>query len=208
MARTALLICNGELPSRRLTRSLASGVDLIVAADGGANGALKYRIRPTVIIGDLDSISDLARKYFASSSILRVSRQDNTDLEKALDYLLTASVRTVTIVGATGRRVDFTLGNLAAVWKYTQRLDISFRGDGWFAVPIRSSRSVKAPRGSTVSLIPFGVCRGITLKGLLYPLTNATMRVGDIAVSNVVVRSSFTVTVRQGKIMAFVLDKA
>ena len=66
---------------------------------------------------------------------------------------------------------------------------------------------MKTRVGTTVSLIPYGDCSGITLKGLRYPLKNATMRVGEIGASNVVRRSPFTVVVKRGKMLLILLDK-
>lgn len=202
----ALLICNGESPSRKLGRRLARDADIIVAADGGANAARILGVHPHVIIGDLDSLRPSTRKHFVSSQIIRIARQDNTDLEKALDFLLSRKVHDVIIVGATGRRLDFTLGNLSVLWKYIGMMRIVVKGDGWQAIPLRGKFTDKAARDIVVSLIPFGRCSGITLRGLKYPLTNAAMGTGEIGVSNVVVRSSFSVEVRRGKMLLLILD--
>ena len=202
---SALLICNGEPPPRSLARRLASQVDLIVAADGGANTARRHGIRPHVIIGDLDSIRPASRRSFASSSIIRVKRQDNTDLEKALDYLRARNVAKVSILGTTGKRIDFTFANLSVIWNYASSMQLTLVGDGWYAIPVILRKTISARPGTTVSLIPFGPCSGITLKGLKYPLTGATMKVGEIGVSNVVSRSPFSVTVRKGKMFVFVM---
>lgn len=200
-----MLICNGEPPPRTLARRYASRADLIVAADGGANTALRHGIRPHVIIGDLDSITPASRKFFASSLIIQVKRQDNTDLEKALDYLKARKIKEASILGATGRRIDFTLANLSSIWNYASAMRLTVIGDGWYAVPVVSRTTIAAKPGTTVSLIPFGRCTGITLKGLKYPLSEATMNVGDIGVSNVVSRSPFSVTVRRGKMLLFIM---
>jgi thiamine pyrophosphokinase len=161
-----------------------------------------------VIIGDLDSIPSSTLRFFPSSTIIRVKRQDNTDLEKALDYLCARKVSSATVLGATGRRVDFTLGNLSVIWKYTPSIKLAFAGDGWRAMPVESGVGIAAKRGTTVSLIPFGPCSGITLKGLQFPLTNATMNVGEIGVSNVVKRSPFSVTVQRGNMLLCLVDRA
>jgi len=200
-----LLLCNGEPPSRPLLRRLAASADMIVAADGGANAALRSGIRPDVIIGDLDSILHRTRKRLGDSRVIRLRRQDNTDLEKALDFISASSPGHVAIAGATGGRIDFTLGNLSVFWNYTRRLSMTFVGDGWHAFPVGRRRSVEAPRGTTVSLIPFGNCAGITLRGLRYTLTDAPMRIGEIGVSNVVKRSPFSVSVRRGKMLLVIL---
>lgn len=202
-----LLLCNGEPPSRSLLRALAAQADLIVAADGGANTARECGITPDFIIGDLDSIRPATKRRFRTSIILHVSRQDNTDLEKSLDFLAASGHGSVTVLGATGRRLDFTLGNLSVIWNYTAFLNITFRGDGWRAMPVGKSLVRAAPAGTVVSLIPFGNCDGVTLRGLRYPLKNAPMHVGEIGVSNVVRSSPFAVKVTRGNMLLVILEK-
>jgi thiamine pyrophosphokinase len=206
MKKSALVICNGEPPSKKLARELAKESDMIVAADGGANVARLLGIKPDVIIGDLDSITRSTKRFFSTSMLVKVTRQDNTDLEKALDFLVEQKVNAATILAATGKRVDHTLGNLFVAWNYQKHCQLRFIGDGWTAMPIGRGMTVSARKGATVSLIPFGVCSGITLRGLKFPLTNATMKVGEIGVSNVVMKSSFTVTVKKGNMLVMILD--
>jgi thiamine pyrophosphokinase len=231
MPAYSLLLCNGEPPSRAFARRLAVRAGLIVAADGGANVARRFGIRPDVIVGDLDSIkpdtmrlfspieqnSGLAmmsrRKFLDSSTresgsqndkyaeVVHVTRQDNTDLEKALDVLVERKTKRVIILAATGKRIDHMLGNLSVLWNYTNAMDITLAGDGWVAFPVGRMKRVQAKRGTTVSLIPFGICSGITLRGLQYPLTKATMHVGEIGLSNVVIASPFTVHVKKGNML-------
>ncbi len=203
-----LLIANGEPPSRTLARGLAHRLGYVVAADGGANTARRFGIRPDVIIGDLDSITNATRRHFAASTLLHVARQDNTDLEKALDYLAARGTKRVIIIGITGNRIDFTLGNLAVLWNYTSFLAPVVVGDGWYLVLVGRGQQYRARIGTTVSLIPFGQCDGITLRGLRYPLTNATMKIGEIGVSNVVEKSPFTVKIQRGKMMMVVFEDA
>jgi len=203
----AFLLCNGEPPSRALVRQLASASGYVVAADGGANIARRFGIRPRVIIGDLDSISAATRKRFRASLLLRLRGQDNTDLEKALDFIVAQGFRKVVIAGVTGKRIDFTLANLSVLWQYVRRLEIEIVGDGWRALPVRRKITVRARRGTTVSVIPFGQCRGVTLRGLRYPLRNATLRVGEVGVSNVVADSPFSVRVGCGKLLVLILKQ-
>jgi thiamine pyrophosphokinase len=207
MARTALLICNGDPPSRALARRVARVSNWIVAADGGATAACVLGLIPDVIIGDLDSLSRETRRVCRTSLVLQLRRQDNTDLEKALDFLAASRARSVTILGATGKRIDFTLGNFSVLWKYSSLMDLRFAGEGWYALPVGKKRTLRAPRGTTVSLIPFGPCEGITLHGLQYSLTNSSMRVGETGLSNVVVKSPFTVQVRRGAMLLLVLQE-
>ncbi len=202
----ALLICNGEAPPRALARRLARRVDLIVAADGGANVARALGITPHIVIGDLDSVLPATRRHFASSLFLRIPRQDNTDFEKALDYLAERDIREVVVIAATGRRFDYTLANAALLWLYARRFVFTLVGDGWRALPAARVNTIASPPGTTVSLVPFGAVSGITLAGLQYPLRNGTLRIGQVAVSNIVVRSPFSVHVGKGNLLIIVQD--
>jgi thiamine pyrophosphokinase len=201
-----LLICNGEPPSRVLAHALAERSDFIVAADGGANIARAVGLLPDFVVGDLDSITQETRRHFAGVQVLHVTRQDNTDLEKALDVIADEGECEVTILGATGNRLDFTLANLSVLWNYTRRVHWNVRGDGWRAFPVVGRTVIDAPRGATVSLVPFGPCSGITLRGMRYPLRNAAMKIGKVGVSNVVASKPCTVEVKKGKMLVILFE--
>ena len=163
----ALILCNGDPPSRSLASRIASAADMVIAADGGANIARQLRLRPDVILGDLDSISPATRRFFRTTPFLKISRQDSTDLEKALTYAQQQGIARVTILGSTGRRIDFTFGNMAVLWNYARRMEITVAGDGWLAKPVVGHLDLRVRKGCVVILIPFGPCSGITLRGLL-----------------------------------------
>jgi thiamine pyrophosphokinase len=201
----ALLLCNGEPPEGRLARKLARMCTLRVAADGGANIALAIGVRPDVIIGDLDSVRPSTVCTLSESRIIRVRRQDNTDVEKALDFLGEEGFRNILLMGTTGRRIDMTLANLSIIWRYAPRMNLMIVGTGWHAVPVHGSRRLRAPVGTTVSLLPATPCHGVTLRGLRYPLTDGSLTTGEVAVSNVVTRPSFSVVITRGKALVIVL---
>jgi thiamine pyrophosphokinase len=203
---TALIICSGAAPPRAFVRRCGRAVDIVIAADGGADTARQCGVRPDVIIGDFDSVNPSTLRRFSTSTILHVPRQDTTDLEKALEYAVARGIDRAVIIGADGNRIDFTLGNLTVFWKYGKRIALECAGPGWRALPVGRSTTMKAGRGTIVSLIPFGTCHGITLRGLQYPLTNATMRNGETGISNVVRRSPFRVSLRRGNMLMVMLD--
>jgi thiamine pyrophosphokinase len=203
---TALLLCNGERPHPPTVRRLARQSSVVVAADGGANNATALGLTPDVIIGDLDSVRPATLRTFRNSRVIRVRRQDNTDLEKALDYLLAEGVRRVFVLGSTGKRLDMTLANLTVLWRYLNAMEIIIVGAGWYAVPVIGQFKTAAKAGTMVSLLPFTPCKGVTLRGLQYPLTNASWKAGDVAVSNVVKRKMFSVNIRKGRALLIVLE--
>ena len=203
----AFLLCNGEPPSKKLCTHLLHDSRLFIAADGGANAARAMGLRPDVIIGDFDSISSATKTFFNTALILHVGRQDNTDMEKALDFCVDQHLSRVIVAGVTGGRIDMTLGNMSALWKYVGRLDLVVCGDGWVGFPVVGLARIAVRPGATVSLIPFGEIRGVSLKGLKYSLNGATLKPGDVAVSNTATGHGFSVDVARGKVLVIVFDE-
>ena len=201
----ALLLCNGEPPRRALAQRLARSCDLLVAADGGANSAAGLGLVPDIIIGDLDSVKPSTLRLFSGADVVRVTRQDNTDMEKALDHLRAGNVRRVILMGATGRRIDMTMANLAVLGRYVPAMEITVAGVDWYAVPVQGHRRMYARAGTTLSILPYGTCRGVTLRGLRYSLTNASLGVGEVGVSNVVKREHCGITIGRGRALVVVL---
>jgi thiamine pyrophosphokinase len=205
-ARRALILCNGEPPSRALLRRWLRLCDILIAIDGGADIARRCAVAPHIILGDLDSIQRATRAHFRSKTFVGLPRQDNTDFEKALDFTVARGFEQVVVLGAAGKRIDFTLANFASIWNYTSSLDLILVGPGWIAMPVVGVRQFRARRGAIVSLIPFGNCHGVTLHGLRYPLKDASLRLGARGISNLVHRSPFTVRVRQGKLLLILIS--
>ncbi|MCH7973671.1 MAG: thiamine diphosphokinase, partial [Bacteroidetes bacterium] len=55
--KKCIIIANGKCPKKsELKYFVEQGYSTIICADGGANSALKLKINPDYIIGDLDSI--------------------------------------------------------------------------------------------------------------------------------------------------------
>ncbi len=208
MVRNAVIFLNGEPPSRVLARNLARESDLIVAADGGANYLRSLGLKPDLIVGDLDSIRPATQKSFPTSRLIHLPDQDQTDLEKTLDVLKKQKIKRVSLLGATGKRIDFTLGNLVTIWKYHRSMEIEIFGNGWQAFPLKTRNRFVADVGSVVSLIPYGEVRGVTLRGLKHPLTRATLSKNSAAVSNEVVSSPFSVTLKSGNLLLLLLDRS
>ena len=120
--RDWLIIANGEpLPKSQL-KALAKN-KLIVVLDGAFN-QLKALLAPDVVLGDFDSIDrDLYVSLQNSQKplLFHTPDQDATDLEKALQYVITFKPKAIQICQATGLRLDHTLYNLRLLKKFHQR---------------------------------------------------------------------------------------
>lgn len=198
----ALLICNGEQPTKWL-KKLAKEADFILAADGGANAALKAGISPDAVIGDLDSASEKARKVFQNIPFIHVKRQDNTDFEKALDWLTSQKFDECLIVGATGKRMDFTIGNFLSVYPYLSRINLIFKGADWSIYPLIKSMEFSATKGARMSIIPLSDCHNLSLKGVKYRLKNVDWKLGQTGLSNIISAAKSAVTFDSGYLLLY-----
>ncbi len=201
----ALLVLNGEPPSKALIRRLAARTDLVVAADGGANSLQRCGVTPDYVVGDLDSILPSTKRGIPADRFVRVPDPNRTDFEKSLRFLVRKGVTAASVTGMVGGRIDFTLANFAAIWKYVPKMELGFFGDDWSAFPVKKTLHLSVPVHSTVSLIPFGRCSGITLKGFRYPLNNATLNFESKGSSNLTTASAPTIRLKRGKLLAVVL---
>lgn len=201
----ALLICNGEKPGAWL-KKWAKEADFILAADGGADNALAAHITPDAVIGDLDSASPRARKAFAEVPFIHVKRQDNTDFEKALDWLTLQKFDECIIAGATGGRLDFTLGNFLSVYPYLKQMNIVFKAQGCSIYPLIKGIKFSARKGARMSIIPLTPCKNITLKGVQYRLNGADWQFGQTGISNVITAQKTEVLFDSGYMLMYLED--
>ncbi|MGA7161314.1 MAG: thiamine diphosphokinase [Bacteroidota bacterium] len=204
--REALVICNGEVPSKKAMLQLLRGKPFIVCADGGANKARTLGILPDLIIGDLDSISLVTRRFFPNVETLRVKSQYSTDLEKALDYLVKHRYQTASVVGALGGRPDHSFANFSIFKKYHNRIGLLF-SDSLCNIQIIDKKIVFESRiGTVISLMPLGRCVGITTAGLEFPLVNESLELGiREGTSNKVISSPVKISVKKGSLLLFVV---
>jgi thiamine pyrophosphokinase len=187
--RHALVLADGRVdPPDALERSWpgwSDGIELVVAADGGARQAALLGRRIDRWVGDGDSIDPDELDRLAAAGV-RIDRapvdKDETDTELAVLAALAADPGRITILGALGgARLDHELGN---VWLLAHpdlagrdavlldaRTRIRLAGPG----PVDLGGAV----GDLVSLLPFdGDAHDVTTHGLRYPLAGEPLRAG------------------------------
>ena len=166
----------------------------IIAADGGANYLKEWDVKPEMIVGDMDSVEDLAYwEGLSDVEIKRLEDQNSTDLEKILDCVETERYFAF---GFSGDRFDHTLEILHVLDKYEDK-DIVFFVGGDVIWRLPEQTKLKLPVGSRLSLYP--LCE-VTASGsgLKYPFENLTFKQGtQIGTSNEVIEEC--VTIEQNK---------
>lgn len=202
--KNLLIIANGQSENKTFIKTCTKEADFILALDGGADTALKAGIMPSLVIGDLDSISQNAKNKVGKEKLLKVSRQDNTDLEKGLDFARYFKVPNITIICAQGGRLDFTLSNFSSVFNYIDKAEIIFKTSSCDIYPIKKSTKFTCKKGAKVSLVPMGTTKNLTLKNLKYTLENATFKIGQTAASNIALKDTFEVSFTKGQLLVII----
>ena len=179
--KKCIILANGKPPKKSIiTFFQKKEFETLICADGGANSALKMKLVPDFIIGDLDSISSEALNKFKSlSRIIKLKRQNDTDVEKCLKFAIKKNYTESLLVGVTCNRLDHTFCNLGIVLKFFPQINISLIAEDSFLKPYRGSVKLKTYPGETISFYGFDRKTKIISKGLKYPLKNIPLPFGE-----------------------------
>ena len=202
-----LIFANGILPNHEKARALLKEDDFILCADGGTHHALALSIHPSLVVGDLDSLTDDGKKKIEEEGIkiIRYPRDKNeTDLELAIDHALDQKPTSIVILGGLGNRLDQTIGNLALLSSSRlAAMDIRL-DDGLEEAFFCRGRSVlHGMKGDLVSLQPWGkAVEGITTAGLKWPLNNETLYPDRTrGISNELLSTTATISLSSGLLL-------
>lgn len=142
----------------------------LVAADGAADTALGLGHTPLAVIGDLDSVSDKARRILGPDRIIETPDQMRTDFDKALDVI---AAPLVLGVGFMGGRLDHELACYNALVRMPNRTCILVgEEDLCFHVPDRFE--IALPAGTRFSLFPMAKLVA-SCSGVLWPVNGLEM---------------------------------
>ncbi|MDN4754246.1 thiamine diphosphokinase [Porphyromonadaceae bacterium W3.11] len=112
------IIANGDLRLNSTISMLLDNVPHIIVCDGATSSFLALcSRRPDVIIGDGDSVDDRDLERIGMK-FTWIPDQETNDLTKAVTYALQKGWNQICILGASGRREDHTLGNIALLAEY------------------------------------------------------------------------------------------
>ena len=204
----AAIFLNGAPDPERLIQTVADRADFVVAADGGARYALAAGVLPDLIVGDMDSLgNDLAREMEARGAELErhPTRKDKMDGHLAVFAARERGATAAEFVCATGGKLGavFAVPHILLAAERQGLCSSGVAGWGRMFVVEAGSRTVKGALGDSVSIFPLaGPATGVTLKGMGYPLTNATLEPGDtLGFHNELVGGEARVSVESGALL-------
>ena len=166
--------------------------DFCIAADSGMNFFYRTGLKPEWIIGDFDSASGEALEYFKGQTDISWIKlnpvKDDTDTESAIRKAIALGAEKITLLGATGTRIDHMLGNI-------ELLGIGLQNH----IPIQIVDERNRVR-MIDSVIPYTkVVKGLTLTGFKYPLDRYDLKgFCSLGVSNEIIEASATIKFEQG----------
>ncbi len=199
--KKCIILANGKPPRKSvITFFQKNGLDTLLCADGGADSALRLGLTPDYIIGDLDSISKEAiKKFKKTSKILQYKRQNDTDVEKCLKFVINNKFDEALLIGVTGNRLDHTICNLGIVLKFFSKIKLSLLAENSYLKPYTGDVRLKTQKGEIISLYGFDKKTKITSKGLKYTLKNISLPFGEKeSTSNVSTSNSIQLKIRNG----------
>ncbi|HJP88570.1 MAG TPA: thiamine diphosphokinase [Candidatus Limnocylindrales bacterium] len=214
-SRGAIVLADGDVPSRDLLDTTwpgwLDGIELVVAADGGARHATALRLPIDIWVGDGDSVDAelLARLEADGVDIRRVpAEKDETDAELAVATAAAAGAGQVIVLGGLGGpRLDHALANLGLVQHPALAWDGAVLYDaGCARISILTgpaTRNLHGREGDVVTLLPVGAtARGVRTTNLRYPLVAEDLELGRTrGVSNVRSAPEATVSLESGRLL-------
>lgn len=200
----AVVVCGGNINDYSKSRRYFKDNILVICADGGARHLRNLEIIPDILVGDFDSISS-EDYYFYTDKKVEIVRypveKDMTDTQLAIEIAVQKGCKSVTLLGATGTRLDHTMANVFLLKKL---LDSGIRGvlaDEHNEMELIKDRiNLVKENTEKVSLIPvFGRVTGVSTKGLYYPLDKATLEPGTTwGISNEFTETQAAITIEEG----------
>lgn len=205
-SKRVVIFAGGELSPEYF--DLLDEDDFIIGADHGALFLISHGYTPDIAVGDFDSVSLEALQDIESKSKKTITcdavNKDLTDSEMALDIAMDQQPDSILLLGVTGTRMDHSLASIQMMTRALQRQINCYVMDTHNYITLTGSQAVINDLGYTyVSLLPLTPeVSGITLEGFQYPLTDATLKLGQsLGVSNKLISSSGTVTIRSGLLL-------
>lgn len=168
------VLADGDFPSGGVAGALLRNAAKVVCCDGAADAFVGWGGTPYAIVGDCDSLSDEMRARFAG--ILHCDRdQETNDLTKAVNFCISRGFGNITILGATGKREDHTIGNISLLLEYVHCARVRMvTGNGVFD-PVLSDTFFESRAGQQVSVFTLSPETLITTVNLKYPLHEASL---------------------------------
>lgn len=208
--KKALIVGNGEEADKSIIENLQ--YDYVICADGGLEKVKNYGIMPDAIIGDFDSVNVSVLKQYEANNIpveKFPSEKDFTDMELAVEFAVSKGYTSLILTGASGSRIDHTMGNIMLMEKYYNmgvNIAIIDNNNEIKIISDNTDLFIDFREGYYISIIPVDdIIQGLNLEGFKYNLDNVNVQRGStLCISNQIAAGKGRVTLRKGTAILFI----
>ena len=203
---SVVILANGDFPKHPTPLRILKEATSIICCDGAVNYLNEYGLKPSQIIGDMDSISlELKNKY--EDMLIHIADQNENDLRKALKWAEKNGAKKASILGATGKRDDHSLANIFTLLEFPSNLEMDTITDyGKFSV-VKDEQKFDSFTGEQVSLFSADQTIEITTTYLKYNLNNKKLTTLYLGSLNESINDVFTISISHGKILVYQVFK-
>jgi thiamine pyrophosphokinase len=178
--RNALLVANAPLLWTSTLAQMAVEAHPLLAADGGANHLARIGLKPSAVIGDLDSIHGETRAWLGEQTMVHRPDENRTDLDKALSYaFFEIGITSLTVLAALGGRTDHDLGNLGLLARLGLGERLVFEENDLRVLAVANQAALSARPGETWSFWTFDPSVLVTIEGVRWPVEDAPLDAGN-----------------------------
>ncbi len=201
-ADRTVIFANGASPRHAAPLQALKEARRIICCDGATDKLVRLGYEPRWIVGDMDSISSVARARF-NDRIVADNDQNRNDLTKAFKLCLQNGWYKIAVIGAAGGREDHTLANLALLVDFARQLDIVMPTDQGLFLPLTESSAVNSFPGQQISIFSFDPGTAVTSEGLRYPLKALKLSRWWQAALNEAESTRFSLSFNGGPLLVF-----
>ena len=197
-----ILVLNGQLPKKNDLIKLLKGYDQIICVDGGANKVINCKIKPTFILGDLDSINKQHINRY-KEKIVELNDQRYNDLSKTLEWLKNKNILELDIIGIDGKRADHSLNNFYIIFDYIKYFNIKIITEYGNFYTVNKKKKFKNCKNKTISIFNIFKENRITTYGLKYELKNKKLKNISEGCLNIALNNEIEIIVDE-KVLIFI----
>jgi thiamine pyrophosphokinase len=178
----ALVLAGGDLRVSKRVFARLEGVDLVVAADGGARHATTLGLSIDLWVGDFDSSQGLEATFIDVARQTHPVNKNQVDTELALEAARSRGATEALVIGAFGGRFDHALTIATLALRSTLAgfpVDLESGSEaGWSLVP-GGDLTLNLEPGTTFSVIALSsIAAGLSVSGAKWPLEHADLPFG------------------------------
>lgn len=206
-AKKAVVFCNGDLADLSRVRKHIDKKTLLVGCDGGTAHILALGLTPHVVIGDFDSISPKIVRALKGKDVEQYRYPTDklfTDSDLGVTLAMDRGCTEIILAGVRGTATDHFLGNIFMLAKKKfASLDLKIIEGQEEILLVRTRVRIRGMKGDDLSLIAIGTdARGVTTKGLFYPLKNAVLQSGTAqGIRNKMTGKYAEITLKKGALL-------